>query len=500
MIQAIVIVNDMQYQVPQQGLRIGRAPENDVVLPDPNISRQHLVIWTSDRGAFLRDLGSQNGTFISGRRVGAGPESIPTGAHVRIGVTDIQVEVTGGSGTTGPTSPMTPYGAGAPPAPGGPYGGAGAACSSTHAVWRSGSAPAVRTRVQAAEERSAVRDQQRDQGQASTVARGSPYGPRPMPASTGSKTGLIIGSVIAVLVVAVLLVGALALNFVAESRAATPTPTARPVAVSVTSTPQPKPTAAAAATATAAPKPTVAAANPTVVVPTPPPAKPTEPPAKPSGGRDPNFVRALNSSVRVIVPTGPSSASTGSGSILTAKGHILTNYHVVSDDAGKLINNGQNVIIAVPPNEGDPAAPKYRAKVAEFDPKLDLAVIQLLAMADGSPLPTNLGLNPIPIGSSQSVQIGDTIIIIGFPGLGGSSLTVTRGIHSGISRFSDDPGSFIKTDTEINKGNSGGTAINAAGELIGIPTAGRFDTEVSGKIGLVRPIDEAKPLIEKATK
>jgi S1-C subfamily serine protease len=98
------------------------------------------------------------------------------------------------------------------------------------------------------------------------------------------------------------------------------------------------------------------------------------------------------------------------------------------------------------------------------------------------------------------VNIGDPIIIIGFPGLGGSSLTVTRGIHSGIARFTDAPGSFIKTDTEINRGNSGGTAINAAGELIGIPTAGKFDREASGKIGLVRPIDEAKPLIEKAAR
>lgn len=510
MIQAVVIVNGMEYQVPQQGLRLGRAPENDVVLPDPNISRQHLVIWASDRGAFLRDLGSQNGTFIGGRRVGAGPEPIPAGSHVRIGVTDIQVEITGGSGTTGPTSPQLPFGGGAV-APPGPYGGPGAGLGAGApyggggggAGQYGGGQPFGGPRPGSGPGPAPYGGPGGASGPGGPGGPLNPYGPRPATASGGgSKTGLIIGVVIAVLVVSVVGVGALALNIVAETREnrATATPTQRPVAVSSTSTPPAaKPTAGA--TATVAAKPTVvAAAKPTVLVPTPPPAKPTEPPAKPSGGRDPNFVRALNSSVRVIVPTGPSSASTGSGSILTPKGHILTNYHVVSDDAGKLINNGQNVIIAVPPNEGDAAAPKYRAKVADFDAKLDLAIIQLLAMADGSPLPGNLGLNPIPIGSSQSVQIGDTIIIIGFPGLGGSSLTVTRGIHSGISRFTDDPGSFIKTDTEINRGNSGGTAINAAGELIGVPTAGRFDREAPGKIGLVRPIDEAKPLIEKATR
>jgi putative serine protease PepD len=156
-----------------------------------------------------------------------------------------------------------------------------------------------------------------------------------------------------------------------------------------------------------------------------------------------------------------------------------------------------NVIISVPPSEGEAAQPKYRAKVVEFDSKFDLAILQIQSMADGKPLPANLGLTPIPIGDSSKVQIGDAIVIIGFPGLGGSSLTVTRGIHSGIARFTDDPGSFIKTDTEINHGNSGGTAINSAGELIGIPTAGRIDAEASGKIGLVRPINEAKALMAK---
>ena len=493
MIQAIVVVNGTRYPVPQQGLRIGRAPENDVVLADPNISRQHLVVWSTPRGAFLRDLGSQNGTYIAGRRVGAGPEAIPTGAQVRIGVTDLQVEVVQGAGN-GSGVPVGGGYAGSPnggyagpggqvgaPAPG-PYAGGGAGAPYGGAPYAAGGA-----------------------------APGPYAGPQPARPSGGggSKTGLVIGSVLAVLIVAMGATATLVYQAIAENRA-TPTPTSRPVSAATTATPVP----------TAAPKPTEPAAKPTLPAsgqasqakPTEPPAKPTTAPAKPaaptqppeqpkpSGGRDPAFVRALNASVRVIVPTGPSSASTGSGSIITPQGHVLTNYHVVSDDNGKLINQGNNVRIAVPPAEGENAQPKYRARVAEFDAKLDLAIIQLVAMEDGSPLLGNLGLNPIPLGSSRSVNIGDTIIIIGFPGLGGSSLTVTRGIHSGIARFSDDPGSFIKTDTEINRGNSGGTAINAAGELIGIPTAGRIDREAPGKIGLVRPIDEARPLIDKAAR
>lgn len=492
MIQAVVVVNGTRYPVPQQGLRIGRAPENDVVLPDPNVSRQHLVVWSTPRGAFLRDLGSQNGTYIGSRRVGAGPEAIPTGARVRIGVTDLQIEVreavdTGGAPVAGGYAGAQTAGmAGGRPAPAAPAGGQyGGERVPPYVSPQNGSgAP------------SAYGSPPYAGGQA------GPYAQQPArPAPRKGNTGLVVGAIIAVLIVAMVGTGTLVLQAVADSRAtATPTATAKPAATATTAPTAASKPVGAVATATTAPKPTEAAPKP--AAPTQPPAKPTAPPEqpKPSGGRDPSFVRALNAAVRVIVPTGPSSASTGSGSIFTARGHILTNYHVVSDDAGKLINQGNNIIVAVPPNEGDPAQPKYRARVAEVDTKLDLAVIQLVALENGSALPSNLGLNPIPIGSSKSVNIGDTIIIIGFPGLGGSSLTVTRGIHSGIARFADDPGSFIKTDTEINRGNSGGTAINAAGELIGIPTAGRFDREAPGKIGLVRPIDEARPLLDKFTR
>jgi S1-C subfamily serine protease len=433
-----IVVNGMRYPVPAQGLRIGRAPENDVVLPDPNVSRQHLLIWSTPRGAFLRDLGSQNGTYLDGRRVGSGPETVPAGAMVRVGVTELRIEQPGANGY-------------------GQVPGTGA-----------GTLPA---------------------GRGSTTS--------------GSKAGLIVGGIIALLVIAVLGAGTLALRAIgSSSTAATPTPTVRPVSVSTSSTPAA--TVAPATPTTAPAKPTAGAAPTAAAKPTTPPtqpaaAKPTAPAAPPaSGGRDPSFVRALGASVRVIVPINATSSSAGSGSVVTDKGHILTNYHVVSDETtGKLINNGNNVIISVPPSEGEAAQPKYRAKVVESDTKFDLAILQIQAMADGKPLPANLGLTPIPIGDSSKVQIGDAIVIIGFPGLGGSSLTVTRGIHSGIARFSDDPGSFIKTDTEINHGNSGGTAINANGELIGIPTAGRIDAESSGKIGLVRPINEAKALLAK---
>jgi putative serine protease PepD len=92
------------------------------------------------------------------------------------------------------------------------------------------------------------------------------------------------------------------------------------------------------------------------------------------------------------------------------------------------------------------------------------------------------------------MRIGDPIAILGFPGLGGDTPTFTRGTVSGFlpdNSIHQDFG-WIKTDAEVNRGNSGGMAINANGELIGVPTMAAVDTEVTGKISEIRPINLAK--------
>ena len=430
--QAYVVVGDTRYPVPSHGLRVGRAPDNDVVLPDPNVSRQHLVIWATPRGAFLRDLGSQNGTFIGSRRVGNGPEMIPRGTRFRVGTTELVVDGRGGDG--------------------------------------------------------------RGPGAASGRGGRSPW------------QVVLLGVGAVVTVIALLAASGLLALRISPDSGANPKPTAAPVVTSaaqgVSATGQAggaSPTAGGSGGTTVdgttvdgtTGGATGGGANAPVSAPT---------AIARSGGRDPGLVRALGASVRVIVPLGAQrQASIGSGTIVTARGHILTNYHVVSDEqTGRLINNGTGITIAVPEKESEPAQPKYRARVVESDQLLDLALLRIDGLSDGRPAPPDLGLTPVPIGSSETVQIGDTLTIVGYPGLGGSSLTVTRGIMSGTYRLPNDPGVFLKTDTEISPGNSGGTAINAEGELIGVPTAGRFTRETVGKLGLLRPIDQAKPLIDRA--
>ena len=159
----------------------------------------------------------------------------------------------------------------------------------------------------------------------------------------------------------------------------------------------------------------------------------------------------------------------GSGVIIDAEGHILTNNHVVerAEDVRVTLTDGR----------------EYEARVIGRDPKTDLAVLQVDVT---EPLPV------ATLGSSDTLRVGDWVMAIGNPF--GLSHTVTAGIVSGKGRIIgagpyDD---FIQTDASINPGNSGGPLFNMHGEVVGINTAmvphGRG-------IGFAIPIDTAKPLI-----
>lgn len=204
--------------------------------------------------------------------------------------------------------------------------------------------------------------------------------------------------------------------------------------------------------------------------------------------------RALQATVLVLVPDDNGDLyDSGSGTVLDADlGIILTNYHVLGDtDTGDLFNSDGLAYIAVNPTElrGAPVI-KYVAKLVEGTPDLDLAVLRVTGLAndeDGA-LPKNLGLVSVNRGNSDDLLPGDPLAVIGFPGLGGSTVTFTDGVVSGFLDEDDDGFyEWIKTDTEVNPGNSGGLAIDQQGDFIGVPTAGYSRADVAGKISLIRP-------------
>ncbi len=204
--------------------------------------------------------------------------------------------------------------------------------------------------------------------------------------------------------------------------------------------------------------------------------------------------RALQATVLVLVPDDNGDLyDSGSGTVLDAeRGIILTNYHVLGDtDSGELYNRDGLAYIAVNPTDlrGAPVI-KYVAKMVQGTPDLDLAVVRVTGLADdeNTPLPKNLGLVSVDRGNSEDLLPGDPLAVIGFPGLGGSTVTFTDGVVSGFLDENDDGVyEWIKTDTEVNPGNSGGLAIDQQGDFIGVPTAGYSCADVAGKISLIRP-------------
>lgn len=199
---------------------------------------------------------------------------------------------------------------------------------------------------------------------------------------------------------------------------------------------------------------------------------------------------ALRATVQVIVPDNDFEMfSLGSGTVMTNQGLILTNFHVVQGDRDNgLMNDDALVGIAViPPDLRGESILKYFGLVVKTDEELDLALVQIVALVDDpeAPLPANLGLTPIAYGNSDELMISDEINMFGFPGLGGNTATYTKGIVSGfLDEDRDGNFEWIKTDAELNHGNSGGLATDGAGRFIGVPTAGMTDDV--GKIGMVR--------------
>ena len=191
----------------------------------------------------------------------------------------------------------------------------------------------------------------------------------------------------------------------------------------------------------------------------------------------------------------PPQEAGGSGFIVSSDGYILTNNHVIQRAEG----------ITVHTKDGQ----ELSAEVVGQDPTTDLAVIKVEADDD---LPT------LSLGSSDDLRVGDWVLAIGNPGMGGGAAepldyTVTQGIVSAMGRplqiirqeLARQAGSeiapfaienFIQTDAVINPGNSGGPLVNTRGQVIGINTAIQSQTGFFMGYGFAVPMDLARRVME----
>jgi len=173
------------------------------------------------------------------------------------------------------------------------------------------------------------------------------------------------------------------------------------------------------------------------------------------------------------------SSTIGTGFVVSDKGIIVTNKHVVSE-------SGSYSVIT---KDGQ----KFDVKRIYRDPTLDMAIVQI----DGS------NLKPLELGDSSKLKVGQTVIAIG-NALGRFTNTVTTGVVSGLGRsvVAGDPfggsqeslDNLIQTDAAVNPGNSGGPLLNSAGQVVGVNVA---TTDQAQNISFAIPINAVKSIVDE---
>jgi len=175
-------------------------------------------------------------------------------------------------------------------------------------------------------------------------------------------------------------------------------------------------------------------------------------------------------------PTQFSTGGVGSGFVYDDTGNIITNDHVVYD--------AKKITVTFVDGEA------FLAEIIGSDPYTDIAVIKINS--------TNTLLNPLPIGNSNNLRVGEQVATIGNPfGLSGS---MTSGIVSQIGRLLPQQSGYsipdvIQTDAAINPGNSGGPLLNMDGDVIGINTAIQSATGEFAGIGFAVPSATVKKIV-----
>lgn len=166
----------------------------------------------------------------------------------------------------------------------------------------------------------------------------------------------------------------------------------------------------------------------------------------------------------VDVPRG-----SGSGFVWDDRGHVVTNHHVVAGASAARVRLADGRVL--------------EARLVGTAPEHDLAVLRIDAGGDPPP--------PLPLGDSDTLQVGQAVLAIGNPF--GLDWTLTTGIVSALDREIPARGGgviegLIQTDAAINPGNSGGPLIDSAGRLIGVNTAIFSPSGSSAGIGFAVPV------------
>jgi S1-C subfamily serine protease len=204
--------------------------------------------------------------------------------------------------------------------------------------------------------------------------------------------------------------------------------------------------------------------------------------------------RQLSGGVVMVLATfgnagqfGQTAQGLGTGFVTSTDGYILTNAHVVSE-------NGQTADEVTVVFKGD-GTERVEATLVGVDNDSDVALIKVD--------PDGLDLEPLPLGDSDAVTVGESVVAIGNPL--GYDFSLTSGIVSATGRSLRSPSGAvipngIQTDAAINQGNSGGPLIDAEGKVIGINEQIATETGGNDGLGFAVPINTAKRVMEQLKK
>jgi S1-C subfamily serine protease len=175
----------------------------------------------------------------------------------------------------------------------------------------------------------------------------------------------------------------------------------------------------------------------------------------------------------------PEQQATGSGFLIDDEGHLITNAHVV--------DGAEQIEVTLGDDEQS-----YDAELVGQDDSTDIAVLKVDAPADE--------LEPLALGQSSELDVGDPVVAIGNPF--GLDRTVTAGIVSALQRQISAPDGFtisnvIQTDAPINPGNSGGPLIDASGEVVGVNSQIESNSQGNVGIGFAVPIDTVREVAQQ---
>ena len=178
----------------------------------------------------------------------------------------------------------------------------------------------------------------------------------------------------------------------------------------------------------------------------------------------------IDAEVQIVCPDNYGNFFSGSGTIIDPSGIILTNKHVVQDKYGQIINTCLIGFIDNVNQEPDFGIKNGNYNLAEVKyytttDDMDAAILYLNN-------PPNKIYAYVNIWSSDSsvLKFGDKLEVIGFPSIGGATITYTSGDFSGFGSSADGTQNYIKSTAQLEHGNSGGAAYNSTGKFIGIPS------------------------------